>query len=65
MGLVNLLDRPYLKWLTLFLSSGTLFCCALPILLVSLGFGATAASLIYNVPGLVLLADHKLWVLCL
>jgi hypothetical protein len=35
------------KWgaLILFASSATLLCCALPILLVSLGFGAVAAAL--------------------
>ena len=54
-----------LKWLTLFVSSGTLLCCALPILLVSLGFGAVVASLNYNIPGLIFLAEHKLWTLAL
>jgi len=52
-----------LKWLALFISSGTLICCALPILLVSLGFGAVVASLNYNVPGLLFLAEQKLWTL--
>lgn len=56
-------DRPYLGWLTLFASSGTLVCCALPILLVSMGFGAVAASLNYNIPGLVILAENKAWAL--
>ena len=37
-------DRPYLRWLTLFVSGGTLICCALPILLVTLGFGAIGAG---------------------
>ena len=41
----NILDKPYLKWRTLFIASGTLLCCALPILLVTLGFGAVVASL--------------------
>ncbi|MDQ7017123.1 MAG: hypothetical protein Q9N68_12175 [Gammaproteobacteria bacterium] len=54
-----------LKWLTLFISSGTLICCALPVLLVSLGFGAVVASLNYNVPGLLFLAEQKLWTLSL
>ncbi len=56
-------ERPYLRWLTLFVTSGTLLCCALPVLLVSLGFGAAVASLNYNIPGLVFLAEHKLWTL--
>ena len=55
----------YLKWLTLFVTSGTLLCCALPIVLVSMGFGAVIASLNYSVPGLVFLAEHKLWTLYL
>ena len=58
-------DKAYLKWLTLFVTSSTLLCCALPILLVLLGFGAVVASLNYNVPGLVFLAEHKLWTLSL
>ena len=58
-------NRPYLRWLTLFVTSSTLLCCALPILLVSLGFGAAVASLNYNIPGLVFLAEHKLWTLSL
>ena len=56
-------DRPYLRWLTLFVSGGTLVCCALPIVLVTLGFGAVAASLSYNLPGLVFLAENKAWTL--
>ncbi len=59
------MDKPYLRWLTLFITSSTLLCCALPVLLVSLGFGAVVASLNYNIPGLVFLAEHKLWTLSL
>jgi len=58
-------NKHYVKWLTLFITSGTLLCCALPVLLVSLGFGAVVASLNYNIPGLVFLAEHKLWTLSL
>jgi hypothetical protein len=58
-------NKAYLKWLTLFVTSSTLLCCALPILLVSLGFGAVVASLNYNIPALVFLAEHKLWTLSL
>jgi magnesium-transporting ATPase (P-type) len=61
----KLQQKPYLRWLTLFLTSGTLLCCALPILLVSMGFGAIAASLNYNVPGLLFLVEHKFWTLSL
>ena len=50
-----------LKWMTLLITGSTLLCCALPILLVSLGLGATVASLNFNVPGLLFLAEHKVW----
>ena len=59
----KLVEKPYLKWLALFIASGTLLCCALPILLVTLGFGAVVASLNYNIPGLIFLAEHKVWTL--
>jgi len=49
-------------WLVLFTSSTTLVCCALPILLVSLGLGAASASLFASVPFLVTLAQYKTWV---
>ena len=58
-------DKAHLRWLTLFITGSTLLCCALPILLVSLGFGAVVASLNYNIPGLLFLAEHKLWTLSL
>ncbi len=61
----KLLDKPHLRWLPLLIPSGTLLCCALPILLVSLGFGAVVASLNYNIPGLLFLAEHKLWTISL
>tara|TARA_R110000744_G_scaffold328403_1_gene434046 strand:- start:902 stop:1327 length:426 start_codon:yes stop_codon:yes gene_type:complete len=59
----KIIEKPYLRWITLFIASGTLLCCALPILLVTLGFGAVVASLNYNIPGLILLAEHKIWTL--
>jgi len=45
--------------LTLFTSSGTLICCALPALLVALGAGAALSSLIATVPQLVWFSQHK------
>ena len=47
--------------LSLLTSSGTLVCCALPALLVTLGAGAGAAlsSLVAAVPQLVWLSEHK------
>ncbi len=49
-------------WLALFTSLGTLICCALPILLVTLGLGAAVASLVSAAPFLVWLTKHKVWV---
>lgn len=56
-------EKSYLRWFVLLVTSGTLLCCALPILLVSLGFGAVVASMNYNVPGLMFLSEHELWTL--
>lgn len=50
------------SWLLLFTTSGTLVCCALPITLVTLGLGATVASLASTAPWLVALSQHKAWV---
>ncbi|VAW66722.1 hypothetical protein MNBD_GAMMA09-2815 [hydrothermal vent metagenome] len=58
-------SRPYgqgFSWFTLFASSGTLICCALPIILVTLGMGATVAALTSTLPFLIVLSQHKLWV---
>ena len=48
-----------LPTLSLFTSLGTLVCCALPALLVTLGLGATLAGLVSAVPQLVWLSEHK------
>jgi hypothetical protein len=45
--------------LSLFASSGTLVCCALPALLVALGAGAALSSLVSVFPQLVWLSEHK------
>jgi len=49
-------------WIILFASTGTLLCCALPILLVSLGMGAVVAAMASNMPLLITLSLHKAWV---
>lgn len=46
----------------LLLSSGSLICCALPLLLVSVGLGASVAALTSAAPWLVTLSVHKAWV---
>lgn len=50
------------SWLALFTSLGTLLCCALPIVFVSLGFGATVAALTSIFPVLIILSEYKTWV---
>ena len=50
-----------LGWIALLASTGTLLCCALPILLVALGFGAVVASLTSSLPLLVTLAEYEPW----
>lgn len=48
-----------LPGLSLLTSLGTLVCCALPALLVTLGAGAALAGLVSTVPQLVWLSQHK------
>lgn len=46
---------------TLLLSASTLVCCALPILLVSLGLGTAVAAATSAAPWLVALSAYKAW----
>ena len=48
--------------LSLFASSGTLVCCALPAMFITLGMGATFAGLVSAFPQLVWLSQYKAWV---
>ena len=48
--------------MALFTSLGTLVCCALPALFVTLGADAALAGLVSTAPWLVELSRHKLWV---
>ena len=48
-------------WLLLFTTIPTLFCCALPIAFVTLGFGASWAALYSSVPAIGFVALHKMW----
>jgi hypothetical protein len=45
---------------TLFASSGTLICCALPALLVALGAGATLSTVVSIFPKIVWISEHKI-----
>ena len=53
------IKQGFVNYLTLFSSMGTLICCALPALLVSLGMGAVLAGVVGQVPALVWLSDNK------
>lgn len=55
----DLYRQAILPALSLFTSLGTLVCCALPALLVTLGMGAALAGLVSSAPWLVVLSDHK------
>jgi len=55
-------DGRRLTWLALFATTGTLVCCALPIVLVTLGLGAAVAALTSTFPFLITLSQHKVWV---
>ena len=48
------------NYLALFTSTGNIFCCALPALLVSIGAGATLSSLISIFPQLIILSIYKI-----
>lgn len=50
-----------LSVLSLFTSLGTLVCCALPALLVTIGAGAALAGLVSTAPWLVALSKYKVW----
>jgi len=48
------------NYLSLFTSGGTIVCCALPALMVSIGAGAALSSLITVFPQLVILSIYKI-----
>lgn len=50
----------FITFLSLFTSAGTLICCALPALFVSLGMGAVFAGVVANIPALIYLSEHKI-----
>ncbi len=54
-----------LPLLNLFTSFGTIICCALPALFVTIGAGAALAGLVSNVPQLVTLSKYKVEVFAL
>ena len=61
MGEQNLTEQSKLGWLALVATTGTLICCALPILLITLGFGSVVAALTFRYPLLVTLSEYEGW----
>ena len=53
-----------LNYFSLFTSTSTLLCCALPSLLVLVGLGSSVASMLSFMPWLVTLSRHKPWTFC-
>ncbi len=49
-------------YFTLFTTTGTLICCALPIIFITVGLGATVAAMTKAFPFLITLSLHKTWV---
>ena len=57
--------KKILNYLTLLSSFGTLICCALPALLVSVGLGSTLVSLTSIFPQLIWISENKILVFIL
>ena len=55
----DLYKQTILPTLSLFTSVGTLLCCALPALLVTLGMGAALAGFISTVPWITAISEYK------
>ena len=51
--------KKLINFISLFGSLSTLLCCALPVTLVSIGMGATFASLTSTFPEIIWLTSHK------
>lgn len=58
-GLYEIKTSFFSSLVTLFASSSTLVCCAIPALLVSLGAGAALASLVAVFPQIVWVSENK------
>lgn len=51
-----------LSFLTLFTSTGTLLCCALPAAIATLAGGAAVGVLVTSFPWLIPISEHKGWI---
>lgn len=59
------MKNKFLSILSVFTSSSTLICCALPALVAAIAGGAAVSSLISIFPWMVPLSQHKLWIFLL
>jgi hypothetical protein len=55
----KLKESKWMKFVTLFASLGTLFCCTLPSVIIILGFGASLASFLNEYPALITISENK------
>ena len=55
----SILFQTFIHSLTLFTSFGTLVCCALPALMVTLGMGTTLAGFISMFPSITFISNYK------
>ena len=53
--------KPWLMFSGFVASLTTLFCCALPIILVSLGLGSVMAGLLSHLPWLIWISEHAIY----
>lgn len=58
----NLYKQTLFPVLSLFTSIGTLLCCALPALLVTLGMGAALAGFISVAPWITVISEYKIFI---
>ena len=58
----NLYKQTVFPVLSLFTSIGTLLCCALPALLVTLGMGAALAGFISIAPWITVISEYKIFI---
>lgn len=58
----NLYKQTVFPILSLFTSIGTLLCCALPALLVTLGMGAALAGFISVAPWITVISEYKIFI---
>ena len=59
----NLYKQTVFPILSLFTSIGTLLCCALPALLVTLGMGAALAGFISVAPWITVISKYKIFII--